>query len=215
MIMIGLVGGVASGKSAAAAAFVRLGAKTLDADRAGHLVLGLPKVRDAIRARWGDLMIAADGEVDRLQLAQRVFIPTPQGAEDKKYLESLIHPEIAKQIQKQTLAFAAEGALAVILDAPLLIEAGWHDWCDVIVFVEASQELRTRRAVARGWTERHLEDREKAQLPLEQKRSHADFVIDASGTLADLQSQAGVIWSTLFPAEPHTPPCDCGSPNVS
>src|SRR5215813_11562398 len=109
MKLIGLLGGVASGKSTVAEMFRQLGAEILDADRAGHEVLKMPAVRAAIGGRWGQSVIGPDGEIDRKSLAKIVFAPPPDGPRELAELERITHPEIRKRLKSETEDLAAGG----------------------------------------------------------------------------------------------------------
>ena len=151
MRIIGITGGVASGKSVVAQQFARLGAGVLDADQTGHEVLRLPQIEAAARRRWGEAVFAPDGRIDRARLARIVFAAGPEAQKERQYLEQLTHPEIARLLTQQAEALAAAGTPLAVLDAALLFEAGWDQGCAKTVFVEAPREARLARAVARGW----------------------------------------------------------------
>ncbi len=104
MKILGLLGGVASGKSLVARQLAELGAVVLDADRAGHEALRLPNVEAAARQRWGDAVFGPDGHIDRSRLAKIVFAPPPDGPKERKYLEELTHPEIGRRLAAQAEA---------------------------------------------------------------------------------------------------------------
>ena len=169
MKIIGILGGVASGKSSVAREFARLGAAVLDADRAGHEVLRLPQIEAAARRRWAEAPFGPEGRIDRQRLAGVVFAPGPDAGRERKFLEQLTHPEIMRAIRRQAEIAAAAGTAVAILDAPLLWEAGWNGWCDKIVFVDAPREERLRRATARGWSRDDFAAREGAQESLDRK----------------------------------------------
>src|SRR3972149_5703140 len=134
MKTIGLVGGVASGKSLVARMLVELGAGLLDADRTGHDVLADDaEVHQALREKWGDAVFTADGSIDRAALDACVFAENDDARTDRRWLESLLHPRIRQRLETLRIEFAAEGRPAVVLDAPLLLEAGWGPLCDLIV----------------------------------------------------------------------------------
>jgi dephospho-CoA kinase len=196
MVVIGIVGGVASGKSAVARMFESLGAVRLDADHAGHLVLRQPDVRELLVARWGETILDAAGHVDRSRVAIIVFDTRPQGADELQFLESVTHPRIREELQRQLDAAAAAGAPAAVLDAALLLEAGWDELCDHRVFVEVPCTERLRRARQRGWSTAEWEARESAQWPLEEKRRRCDTIIDNSGSLEETLDQVKAVWST-------------------
>jgi dephospho-CoA kinase len=197
MQIIGLLGGVASGKSFVGEQFRRLGAEVLDADRVGHEVLLLPEVRAEIRKHFGGKVFGEDGEVDRKALGRIVFGPPPDGPRELAVLERLTHPEIRRRLTSQVERMAAEGVPAAILDAPVMLKSGWDEICSVVVFVEASDSVRRERALARGWTREEFEAREAAQESLEVKRRRADFVIDNSANAGYTQEQIERLWHSL------------------
>ncbi len=197
MNIIGLLGGIASGKTLVAKEFERLGAGRLDCDATAHEVLELPEVVATLRQRWGDRVIDAAGRVDRAAVARIVFEPTPKGGVERKFLEQLTHPHVARRIDQQAKRFAQQGYPAVVLDAPLLLETGWDKLCNVLVFVHAPRNVRLARATRRGWTEREFSAREAAQGPIEKKRQRADFVVDNSGPLQHTRDQLLRIWGAL------------------
>lgn len=197
MIVIGLVGGIASGKSSVAQAFGDLGAAIIRADEVGHAVLNEPAVQQAVRERWGDGVFAPDGSVDRKAIARLVFAPPPEGTQELRYLESITHPRIDQQIHQRIRQLSRDRVRAVILDAPVLLEAGWARHCDRIVFVDVPREERVRRAASRGWTECQFAARESAQLPLAEKQKVADEVIDNSGQFDHTLPQIHHFWNSL------------------
>jgi dephospho-CoA kinase len=200
---IGILGGVASGKSKVAELFARLGAEVLDADAAGHEVLKLDEVKRAIRDRWGDAVFNSDGEVDRPAVARIVFGNTPQAAGELAWLEKITHPRISERLREQIAEMKQRGdARAAVLDAPVMLKAGWDALCDVIVFVDAPRDVRRSRARNRGWTDAEFAAREAAQESLEAKRKRADEIIDNSGPLMATQSQVARIWQKLLEANP-------------
>ena len=196
--VIGLIGGVASGKSVVAAELARLGAAVLDADRAGHEVLSLPEVTSAIRERWGEKAFDTSGNVDRRALGRIVFEPGPAGQRELEFLEKLTHPRIGELLMRQVAGLSASGARALVLDAPVMEKSGWYGLCDRIVFVDAPREVRLARARQRGWTEEDFAAREGAQESLEKKQGRADFVVDNSGSLDETRAQVERWWQTLF-----------------
>ncbi len=198
MRLIGILGGVASGKTLVARQLADLGAGILDADRAGHEVLRLPHVEAAVRHRWGDDVFGPDGRVDRSRLARLVFAKPPHGPENRKHLERLTHPEIARLLSRQGEALEAARTAAAVLDAPLLLETGWDKLCEKLLFVHASRRTRLARALARGWSEEDFTAREEAQESLDSKRERADLVIDNSGSPEQSQAQVKHFWHSLF-----------------
>ena len=198
MKIIGITGGVASGKSMVAQQFAKLGAGVLDADKTGHEVLRLPWVEAAARQRWGETVFAPDGRIDRARLARVVFASGAKGEVERKYLEQLTHPEIARLVWRQAESLGASGVEIAVLDAALLLEAGWDQKCEKIVFVEAPREARLARAVARGWKEEDFAAREGVQESLDRKRAEADVIIDNSGLPRRTQAQVERFWTSLI-----------------
>jgi dephospho-CoA kinase len=197
MKVIGILGGVASGKSLVAGELVRLGAGRLDADRAAHEVLRMPQIEAAARRRWGGGVFGPDGRIDRGRLAEIVFAAGPQGPPEREYLEQLTHPEVGRLLADEAARLRAAGCQAAALDAPLLLEAGWDRLCNTLVFVDAPRGLRLARARERGWSEADFARRESAQESLEAKRRRADLVVDNSGPLDATRLQVERLWHGL------------------
>ena len=182
---IGLTGGIGSGKSAVASVFQEYGCVVANADENAKEVLRDSEVRDQLLAWWGSQVFDTDGNVDKKILANIVF----NDISARKQLENLVHPR-ARQIQEAQFKNAPQGTRALIIDAPLLIEAGLDTLCDAVVFVEASREIRIERVQkTRGWSEEELTRREVAQLPLDTKRNKADYVLINEGTLDAVHNQ--------------------------
>jgi dephospho-CoA kinase len=198
MRVIGLVGGVASGKSLVARQFAELGAGVLDGDRAGHEVLRQPEVEETARRRWGPEIFTAEGRIDRKALARIVFAPTPDARHELSFLEQLTHPHIGDLLRCQAAEMAAHGVPLAILDAPVLFKAGWHQFCDKIVFVEAPEEIRRARARERGWSDADFAAREAAQESLNVKQERADTTVDNSGSPEATQAQVERLWHSLI-----------------
>jgi dephospho-CoA kinase len=196
MKTIGLVGGVASGKSLAAKMLVELGAGLLDADRTGHAVLAEDaEVHQALHERWGDAVFAADGSVDRAAVARRVFADDDTAKADREFLEGLLHPRIRRRLEALRNQYAAENKPAVVLDAPVLLEAGWGPMCDLLLMIDASRDVRLQRARQRGWSEAEFDRREAAQWPVDAKRRASHFLISNDGTEDQLRPSVREFWS--------------------
>jgi dephospho-CoA kinase len=201
MKTIGLVGGVASGKSLVAQMLAQLGAGVLDADRAGHAVLAEDAdVQDALRQRWGDAVFAADGSIDRAAVAERVFAEGQAGEAEREFLEALVHPRIGRRLEAAKERYAAEGKVAIVLDAALLFEANWQPLCDLVVMVDAPRTAQLERARRRGWSETDFSRREAAQWPVQEKRSRADVVIRNDGSEQQLRQMVRDFWQSHIAA---------------
>jgi dephospho-CoA kinase len=194
-----LLGGIASGKSTVAAAFARRGAVILDADRIAHEELATPEVLAFIRENWGDAVFT-DGTpsstVNRKKLAEVVFAKPEQ----MKKLEALLHPRVLARMAARTRALATpKGAKrnVVVLDVPLAAEVGIARTGDLTVFVDASIEVRARRArEIRGWPEGELERREARQISPAEKKSMADAIVKNDQGVAEADNDVERIWSS-------------------
>ncbi len=183
-MVLGLLGGVASGKSAVAGLFEEAGARVLDADKMAQSVLDQPEVAAQVEEKLGPGLLGPQGKIDRKALAQKVF--RSEGA--RKALEALIHPKVLAWIEEE-LARLRKGPNLVVLDVPLLLETGLDGECDALVFVETPEEAREKRAHLRGWPPGERKRREKTQLPLETKRNKADYILNNSGSLDETRKQ--------------------------
>lgn len=189
--VIGLVGGIGSGKSQVSLAFAVRGAIVITADAIAHEVLRIPEVRAALQGFWGDRVINEKGELDRRKIGGIVFADQAELAR----LEQIVHPYIGKRILDEIAAAQASPVgTFIVLDAAIMLEKGWNAVCDWIVYVDAPREARLARLkVQRGWTAADLARRESAQLPLSVKASRANAAVDNSGSVESLQAQVDAL----------------------
>lgn len=197
MKILGLTGGIASGKSAVAAELANLGAVVLDADRAAHEVINWPSVQQALLKRWGKNILKHDGKTDRSVIAERVFSNQPAAESELQFLEKTLHPKIREQFESQLAELAADGTEVAVIDAPLLLEAGWRDLCKWLIFVDSPRDERLQRARLRNWTAEEFAKREACQMPIAEKREQSTHILANSGTLADLRDQVHALWASL------------------
>jgi dephospho-CoA kinase len=195
--VIGVAGGIGSGKSAVARALGRLGAPVFDADASARRILDRPDIASRIAARWGGGLIRPDNTVDRAGLAAIVF----RDERARRELEELIHPIVRIEAQAAIDAARAAGARSIVLDIPLLFESGMDAMCDIVVFVEADEAVRLDRVSrSRGWSARDLAVREAAQWPLDAKRRRSGVVIVNNGPEeSDLEAEAARAYSVACP----------------
>ncbi len=194
-MVVGLLGGVASGKSTAARFFEACGARVIDADRLAHQALEQPEVVEAIRTRWGEEYMNASGKPDRARIAEQVFGDAGRLSE----LTRWVHPPTLRMIREELKdALAANAAPLIVIDAPLLVEAGIDDWCDRLIFVEADPARRIERVRGeRNWSDDELSRREAHQQPEDEKRRRADYVIDNNGSPEETREQVGRLFHEL------------------
>ena len=186
--MVGLAGGVGSGKSTVAAIFRKQGAVGIDADQLGHAVLAWPRVRNGLVRDWGTRILRR-GRVDRKILAGLAF----RSRATIGRLNRRVHPEILREIRGRI--DRAPGW--VVLDAALLFETGADALCDKIVFVSAPRAVRLRRVRSRGWDPGEIRRRERFQLPAAYKKKKADYVIDNAGSKSRTEGQIRKICDEL------------------
>jgi dephospho-CoA kinase len=173
--VIGLVGAIGAGKSTAARCFAARGGHVIDADVLGHEALRQPEIVEALVKRWGARVSKPDGALDRREIGKIVFAaPTERNA-----LEATVFPYIGERTRQEIAAAQTNPAVAfVVLDAAVLLEAGWGEMVDRLVYVDAPRELRAARlAVRSGWSEGELAAREAAQWPADVKQARADAVV--------------------------------------
>lgn len=197
MIVLGVLGGVGSGKSTVAKLLENHGAEVIDADRLGHEVLALPDVISTIKNCWGEQVLDENGWIDRRKLAKIVFSPGEEGKRHLAQLEAITHPRIASLIHSRIASAKEKGVPLVVLDAPVLLKAGWDKICDRILFVDASEKTRLHRVMTRGWTRDDWERRENAQEPISHKMSLADFVVRNEGILDDTKAEVLQVWNAI------------------
>ncbi|MGP9032784.1 MULTISPECIES: dephospho-CoA kinase [Glutamicibacter] len=194
---VGLTGGVASGKSAVAAKLASLGAVVIDADALARQVVepGTPGLA-AIKDTFGEGILLPDGSLDRPALGAIVFSDAAQRAK----LNEIVHPLVREQAEALREA-AAPGAL-VVEDIPLLVESGQADRFDAVIVVQAPHDERIRRMVQdRGWSRDDAEARMAAQATDEQRAAVADYLLDNSGSLEELEAQVASLYRQLAPAQ--------------
>lgn len=193
--IIGLAGGIGSGKSAAAKILRDLGCAVSDSDEAARAALRDPDILAELISWWGRDILDKEGGIDRSKVAGIVFAD----ANERKRLEMLTHPWIEKR-RKAYFASVGLEARALVIDAPLLFEAGVDSVCDAVIFVYTMPEMRLRRVrEARGWDEAMLRQREDSQLPLDEKRNRADYVVSNNDDLDGLRNQLNQILDRIAP----------------
>jgi dephospho-CoA kinase len=194
-VVIGIAGGIGSGKSAVARSLAERGCLVYDADAEVSRLYERREVIDRLRSWWG-ADVAADGvTIDRARVAQIIFEDSSQRAR----LEGLLFPLLAGAREDLKRQAARAGALAVILDAPLLFEAGLDAECDAVIFVDTPRDERLRRLRARsGWDAGELDRRERAQLPLDAKRARSGYTLAGDGSRDELRRRVNVLLDDIL-----------------
>jgi dephospho-CoA kinase len=185
--VLGLIGGIGAGKSTAARCFAARGGFVIDADKLGHVALEVPDVKRRLTERWGERVRNPDGTANRRAIAGIVF-DTPT---ERTWLEGVVFPVIGELAKAEIRRVESDPAARfVVLDAAVLLEAGWGAMCDKIVYLDAPRELRLMRLTTRShWTDADLTAREAAQWPAERKKQHADAVVTNDGSPEQLQAK--------------------------
>ena len=197
MIKLGLTGGIASGKSAVAGMFQHKGAFIIDADKIAHEVIEPDKPAwEEIVARFGKEILSTEGLIDREKLAAKVF----KDESSLKELNAIVHPRVSERFSEiaRELKEKNRPPEVVVYDVPLLIEAGMHKMMDAVVVVSTDREKQKERLQNRnGFSEAEAEERLAAQMPLEEKKTYADYIINNEGTLSNTQKQVDEFWSVI------------------
>jgi dephospho-CoA kinase len=193
--LIGIIGGIASGKSTVAAEFAKLGCAVIDADAIAHELLREDAVRDEVARLFGPGVLNARGELDRRKLARIVFADATQ----LDVLDKVIHPRVLQRTEELIAQYNQDSHVkAIVLDMPLLVEVGWADRCDRVVFVECDRERRIERARRKDLLEdREIEIRENSQISLDKKAKLADSIVNNNSDVSALARQIKEIFSDI------------------
>ena len=194
--IIGITGGIGSGKSFVARLFGELGCAVFDSDAAVRDAYERADVRQALRDWWGEGVIRPDGSVDRRAVGARVFAD----AAVRGRLEGLLHPLVAGERDRLMAESARDPAVrAYVWDTPLLFETGLDSACDAIVFVDTPYDVRLERVkTSRGWDAAELDRREKSQWPLDKKRLTSDYVVDNTADAGHARGQVSDVLSRIL-----------------
>ena len=201
MLVIGLTGGIGTGKSTVAAQLASLGAAVIDADQLVHEGYAQDEpLRRAIVDAFGMDVLNADGRIDRRTLGQRVF----QQPEALQRLNGIVHPWVYGRIQERLAALDAAGTAVVVLEVPLLLETGHRSLADTVWVTDASPETVTERLQqSRGLTPEQVAKRIQSQLSPEERRRAADVVIDTNGSPEEVRQQVAHAWATIQRTAPE------------
>ena len=195
MKIIGLTGGIGSGKSTVSASMAELGAVIIDADKLGHEALKPDtKVWHEIVSAFSRQVVSTNGTINREKLGAIVFSNT----EARARLNQIMHPRIYDMVETQLKKYRRQGADIVVLEVPLLLEAGWASLVDEIWITTASETTILKRLKERRkLSEYESLARLRSQLPLGKRLEQADVVIDTEGTLEELKVKIKVLWQKI------------------
>jgi len=193
MRVVGLVGGIGAGKSEAARILSSMGAVVIDADAVGHVVYAPGTAGfDAVVDAFGREIVGAEGEIDRRKLGARVFADPGQ----LQRLDSIVHPLIRDEIQRRIAAERTRDVAALVVEAAILLEAGWRPIVDEVWAVVAAPEtVRRRLAAGRGLSAADVDARAARQMSDGERRAAADVVIENDGDRDELRRRLAGIWA--------------------
>lgn len=176
MLVVGLTGGIASGKSTVSRMFADEGVPVICADELAHEAVKRGSAAlEEIRRAFGTEVLAEDGTLDRAAMARLVF----QDAAKRKLLETIIHPRVAEEQQRRLDRLEREGHRIVAIDVPLLFESGWEEAFDLVIVVYVPTQIQEQRLIARdAISQEDARARLDAQMPIDQKKKLADLVVD-------------------------------------
>ena len=197
MTVLGVTGSIGAGKTTLCALLAGHGGVLINADQVGHQVLQHSEVSDAVCEEFGPSVKDDSDGIDRSALGQLVF----SDPDARTRLEAIVHPPMRLAFEKQIAEARQSGATRVILDAAVLLEAGWDDLCTETVFVDAPRDVREARVMmSRNWSCEELSLREKAQFPLDKKSQSCTFNVRNGQSEAELAHQAETLLARLDPS---------------
>lgn len=211
--VIGILGGIGSGKSTVAAEFAKLGCKVIDADEIAHELLDEPTVKEKVVGLFGRAILSAAADldsaekIDREKLAELVFADAdpaaPAPASHKQgsplaRLNRIIHPLVLQRAEELIEKYNHQNQVkAIVLDMPLLVEVGWDKRCDKLIFVDCEQKLRLERAKKMGFDKNQVKIRENFQISLDKKANVVDNTIENNSDFSALAKQVADIFSYI------------------
>ena len=193
--IIGILGGIGSGKSTVAAEFAKLGCKVIDADKIAHELLDEPAVKEKVVGLFGRSILNPEGKIDREKLAEVVFAD----ADKLSLINEIIHPLVLQRARELIKQYDCQNQVkAIVLDMPLLVEVGWDKRCDKLIFVDCEQKLRLDRAKKLGFDKNQVKIRENFQISLDNKANLADNTIENNSDFSVLAKQVVNIFSYIM-----------------
>jgi dephospho-CoA kinase len=193
--IIGILGGIGSGKSTVAAEFAKLGCKVIDADKIAHELLDRKTVKDKIVGLFGKAVLDSSGRIEHKKLAGVVF-----DCGDKLVsLNGVIHPLVLARAEELIEQYNQQKQVkAIVLDMPLLVEVGWAKRCDRLIFVDCEQKIRAERVKKKNFDKNQIKIRENFQISLDNKASVADNTVNNNSDFSALVRQVADIFSDIM-----------------
>ncbi|MCH7556144.1 MAG: dephospho-CoA kinase [Planctomycetes bacterium] len=198
--VIGILGGIGSGKSTVAAEFAKLGCKVIDADEIAHELLDEPTVKEKVVGLFGRAILDSTGKIDREKLAELVFTDAGNQKSESALclLSSVLHPLVLQRAEELIEQYNRQNQVkAIVLDMPLLVEVGWDKRCDKLIFVDCEQKLRLDRAKKMGFDKNQVKIRENFQISLDKKANVVDNTIENNSDFSALAQQVAKIFSYI------------------
>jgi dephospho-CoA kinase len=193
--IIGILGGIGSGKSTVAAEFAKLGCKVIDADKIAHEMLDRETVKEEIAGLFGEAILDSSGRIEHKKLAGVVFASGDKLAS----LNRVIHPLVLARAEELIEQYNQQNQVkAIVLDMPLLVEVGWDRRCDRLIFVDCEQKTRAERAKKQDFDKNHIKIREKFQISLDNKAALADNTIENNSDSSAMVRQVADIFSDIM-----------------
>ena len=193
--VIGILGGLCSGKTTVATEFAKLGCAIIDADKIAHELLEEPSIKNKVVDFFGERILDPQARVDRKKLGEVVFANGHKLAE----LNKLLHPGVLERVEQLIEQYNAENRVkAIVLDMPLLVEVGMEKRCNRLIFIDCEQKIRAERAKKLGFGKNQIKIREKFQISLDNKASRADNTIENNSDFSALVRQVADIFSDIM-----------------
>jgi len=194
--IIGILGGICSGKSTVAGEFAKLGCKVIDADKIAHELLDRKDIKEIVVSLFGQAILNSEEKIDSKKLADIVF----SDADKLSSLNKIIHPFVLERAEELIEKYNGQSQVkAIVLDMPLLVEVGWDKRCDKLIFVDCKRQLRINRAKKKGvFDENQVKIREIFQISLDNKVAITDNTIDNNSGFSALAKQIAVIFSCII-----------------
>jgi dephospho-CoA kinase len=193
--IIGILGGIGSGKSTVAAEFAKLGCCLIDADKIAHELLNEPQVREQVVALLGPGVLNSQGNIERSKIAKIVF----KNNEKLSRLNKIIHPQVLQKTEELIEKYNKENQCkAIVLDMPLLVEVGWEKRCDRLIFIDCDDKIRENRVKNKDFEKNHIKNRENFQISLDKKNAIADNTINNNSDFSALVRQIADIFSYIM-----------------